>query len=198
MSRVLMTDPTSDTSVQSRSDAPQTLQWITAFLFWGQLLIAVGLYAAVSLSPKLLVHSKLETDFLKTQSQLVNLEQQVDELKKVVTALENDPRIIQELARIEIDAVRPGEERISLSSDLTLQSRLTQKRSHATEFTRAWYQPLLSIFAEDHQLRTTSLAVAAALVLISFTFFQPSDSATFSFGWSALRGGASALASRYR
>ena len=77
--------------------------------------------------------------------------------------------------------MRPGEERISLSSDLTLQSRITQQRSHATEVSRAWYHPLLSIFAEDHQLRMTSLAVAAALVLISFTFFQPSESPTFSF-----------------
>lgn len=177
---------------------PRAIEWISSLLFWGQLLLALGLYAAVALSPKALVWEKLRADFLKTQSQLVNLEQQVDEVKKVVTALERDPQLMNELARIDLDATRPGEERLSLSSDLTLQSRITQQRPHTTEVSRAWYFPLLSTFAENTKLRTTSLTVAASLVLIAFTFFQPSESSSFSSGWSSIRNGASSLAARYR
>lgn len=188
-----MPDPTPQPEIP-----PRAIEWISSLLFWGQLLLAVGLYAAVALAPKALVWEKLRADYLKTQSQLVNLEQQVDEVKKVVTALERDPSLIQELARIDLDATRPGEEKMELGADLILQSGITQKRVHQTEVTRSWYFPLLATFAENVKLRTTSLTVAASLVLIAFTFFQPSESAAFSSGWTSIRSGASALAGRYR
>jgi len=184
--------------VSSPVAEPRAIEWISSLLFWSQLLLAVGLYAAVALAPKALVWEKLRADYLKTQSQLVNLEQQVDEVKKVVTALERDPRLIQELARIDLDATRPGEEKMELGSDLILQSGITQKRVHALEVSRPWYFPLLSTFAENTKLRTTSLTVAASLVLIAFTFFQPSETATFSSGWSSVRSGVATLAARYR
>ncbi len=184
--------------VQTPAPQARAIEWISSLLFWGQLLLAVGLYAAVALAPKTLVWEKLRADYLKTQSQLVNLEQQVGEVKKVVTALEHDPKLIQELARIDLDATRPGEEKMELGSDLILQSGITQKRVHQTEVTRAWYFPLLATFAENKKLRTTSLTVAASLVLIAFTFFQPSENASFSSGWSSIRSGASALVGRYR
>ncbi len=180
-------------SAETPPARPLTMEWISSLLFWSQLLLAVALYAAVSLAPKLLVYVDLQNDFVKTQSQLVYLEQQVDELKKVVETLERDPRMIQELARIDLDAARPGEERIALSPDLKVQSRITQQRVHAPEVTRAWYMPLLTTFAQNHQLRTSCLCVAAALVLISFTFFQPSDLGAEG-GHSTL----GALAMRYR
>lgn len=154
---------------------PLTMEWISSLLFWTQLLIAVALYAVVSLSPKLMMFVNLRTDYVKAQSQLINLEQQVEELKKVVTALEGDPRILNELARIEVDASRPGEQSITLSPELTLQSRITQQRVHTPDVALAWYEPLLATFVENRQLRTTCLSVAAALILLSFTFFQPSD-----------------------
>ena len=180
------------------SPHPRAIEWISSILFWAQLLLAVGLYAAVALAPKLLVAEKLQSDYRKIQSQLVNLEQQVDEVKKVVTALEKDPKLMQELARVDLDAVRPGEERLSLSPDLVLQSGITQARMHETEVSRPWYFPLLAIFAENVKLRTTSLAVAASLVLIAFTFFQPSESASFSIGWGAICSSISGLAKRYQ
>lgn len=178
-------------------DPPLAMEWISSLLFWSQLMIAVGLYAAVSLSPKLLVSVNLQMDFVKAQSQLVHLEQQVDELKKVVDTLERDPRMIQELARIDLDAARPGEERIALSPDLKLQSRITQQRIHTPEVTRAWYMPLLTTFAENRQLRTSCLCVAATLVLISFTFFQPTELGAPASG-GVIGGSLSVLAQRYR
>lgn len=183
---------------ESRPAEPRrAMEWISSLLFWFQLLLAVALYAAVSLAPKLNVMVKLQTEFLKTQSQLVSLENQVSEMQKVVKALESDPRILKQLARLEWDAARPGEERIELSPDLTLQRRITQQREHSPEISRAWYMPLLTTFAENRQLRTTCLSVAAALVLISFTFFLPGELPETEGSPRNLRGLISAIFRRY-
>jgi len=175
-----------------------TLQWVVSLLFWCQLLIAAVLYGAVSLSPKLAVHVELRNDYLKTQSQLVYLQQQVTELQKVTDSLTNDPRLLQELVRVELNADRPGEERMPVRRDLALQSRITQKRSHAPDVTRAWYVPLLSAFAGNQRLRHASLLAAASLVLIAFAFFHPSQAKQFNTGWNAIREGTSVVVARYR
>lgn len=182
----------------AESSGAQTLQWIISLLFWGQLLLAAVVYGAVALAPKVVTLIALRNDHLVTQAQLVWLEQQVQELQQVTEVLENDPRILQELARIDLDVTRPGETRIPLDSDLMLQSRITEQRPMMPDVTRRWYEPLVSAFAINQQLRRVSLLSAIVLILISFTFFHPSQSAQFSVGLRTIRDSMRSMSGRYR
>lgn len=174
------------------------LQWIVSFLFWGQLLLAAALYGSVAMAPKLRTYVDLDEEYITAQTQLVQLEQQVLELRKITESLEQDPGLLEELARIDLDATRPGEEQIPLQDSLTIQSRITQPRLAESIPTDHWYLSVLTAFATDHQLRTTSLLVSAVLVLVAFTFFQPSQAVRFSTGWRNLRDGSAAMFGRYR
>lgn len=175
-----------------------TLQWVVSFLFWGQLLLAGGLYGAVALAPKLSNYVHLRGEFHTNQVQLVQLEETVEELKKVTEALESDPDLLEELARIDLDATRPGEERIPLQNELTLQSRIKNNTRAVSPETDEWYSPLLTAYATDHRLRRVSLLVAASLVIAAFTFFQPSQVNRFSTGLTSIRESGSSLTARYR
>ena len=179
------------------TDNISTVQLVVSLLFWTLLLIAATLYGAVALSPKLLIWSELHADYVKTQTQLVSLEQRVTELRDVTQALENDPRILQELARVDLDAAAADEERIELPVELTLQSRLSAERN-IPEVTRVWYLPIVRVFVENERLRTTSLLSASALVLIAFVFLHPSQAPQLQSGWQSVRQFCSAATSRYR
>lgn len=174
------------------------LQWFVSFLFWGQLMVAGILYGSVAIAPKLLTYVELDDEYVTGQTELVQLERQVFELRKITESLEKDRSLLEELARIDLDASRPGEKLIPLQDNLTLQSRITRPFNAAAQSTEQWYSPFLSAFALNHQLRTTSLLVAAVLVLVAFTFFQPSQAERFSSGWNSFQEGTSTLLTRYR
>ncbi len=193
-----MTSPAFIRDDRQHQDDMTSVQLVVSLLFWGLLLLAGVMYGAVSLAPKLLSNAELDARYLKVQSQLVGLEQRVTELRHITLALENDPRILQELARIDLDAASPDEERIQLPAELTLQSRVTEFRSSAPEVTRAWYLPILRAFAENQRLRLTSLLSAAALVMIAFLFLHPSQATQVRSGWNSVRRLTSCVTGRYR
>jgi len=161
-------------------------------------MVAGILYGSVAMAPKLSACVELNNEYVTAQSELVRLERQVFELRKITESLEQDPGLLEELARIDLDATRPGEELIPLQDNLTLQSRVARPYTATLQSTEQWYQPFLTAFATDHQLRTMSLVMAAGLVLVAFTFFQPSQAVRFSIGWKNLREGTSTMLARYR
>lgn len=181
----------------STSDDHSTLEWMVSLLFWGQMILAASLYGVVALAPKLTSYVELRSEHLKRQTQLISLENHIHELEKVVESLHNEPRVMEELARLDLDASRPDEKRIPLEGGVTLQSRLGQS-THVPKVGRVWYEPFLRAFAETTSLRATSLGVAAALVVISFTFFHPSQARSFHSGWRSLRSGFRECVARYR
>jgi cell division protein FtsB len=187
-------------SQQSRDSQHETspLQWFVSFLFWGQLMVAGILYGSVAMAPKLSTYVELDDEYVAGQTELVQLERQVFELRKITESLEQDPGLLEELARIDLDATRPGEELIPLQDNLTLQSRITRQYTATSHSTGQWYSPFLIAFATDHQLRMMSLFFAAGLVLVAFTFFQPSQAERFSSGWKNLRDSSAAMLARYR
>lgn len=146
---------------------------VVSLLFWVSLLVATLLFAAVSLSPKLLERSRLRDDYDTTQFHLVQVEQQNEQLQRVVDAIRQDQEFAAEMTRIEFDAVRHDEEIIPVDSDLRLAPRdLASVRTPAV-IPRIWYRPLLVPFVENDSLRRSLLGTAAVLVIVSFTWFQP-------------------------
>lgn len=186
----------------SRGPRPQpdgpALEWVVSLLFWLQLLLAAVLYGTVALAPKVNVLLELSADSMSLSSQLVDLERQVTDMKKVTEALEHDPRVLEELARLDLDATRPGEESIPVGADLMLQNGMTRARFHQPDVVRPWYASLVEVFATSRNLRRTLLLAAAVLVLVSFTFFHASQAAQLRSGLQSVRAGTSFLAHRYR
>lgn len=175
---------------------PETLSgMVISLLFWLSVLMAASLFAAVGLSPKLIEQLRLRDEFTANQFRLVQVEQQNEQLEQVVNAIRQDKDFAAEMTRIEFDAVRRDEEIIPVESELRLSPRDIGVPHVPAVMPRAWYRPLLVPFAENDSLRRNLLAAAAALVVVSFTWFQPTVSARSSVTaeptrrsiWSALR-----------
>lgn len=149
--------------------------WIVAFLFWGTVLISAGLYAAVALSPKLLVYLHLRDEHYRTQVELLTLEHRVLYLKQVMHALENDPEFAAEQARVELGVERPGDERIAVDESLHFTPDSQFDPSVFKASILPWYTSLVEVFATDQKTRRGLLVAAACLSLFAFTFLQESQ-----------------------
>lgn len=156
--------------------------------FWTGLLISAVLFAAVNLSPRLVAILKLRDEHYANQLRLVELEQQARQLERVVEALEHDPDFAAEMARLEFDALRPGEEVIAVDRTLVLDARHAATAERERTVTQAWYLPAVEVLATRRQLRNLLLLAAAVLVLASFTWLQESTAGQLETGVRACRG----------
>ncbi len=161
------------------------------------LLCAAGLYASVALAPKLLMYLTLKNQYYGTQVRLVSLEQEVSDLHKVVEALENEPDFAAQLARVDFDAARPGDERISVDSNLTLDSRMNDASVAIPVSTLPWYGPFLKVLAQNGKLRTLIMVLSAGLIIVAFTFVHESQADQLRTSAGTVRGGFGWLANRY-
>ena len=149
-------------------------RWFAPLLFWFCLLISAILFGSVLLTPKILSWTKLQYDYHNNQIELVELENQVQYLKRVAEALENDPLFNEELARVEFHAEEPDTEslpvRDSLNPILNLKPPVTQKVSVALP----WYLPILEAFQQHPHLKHLFLLTASLIAIFAFTLLpQP-------------------------
>lgn len=147
---------------------------MVSLLFWLSLLVAAAIFGVVGLSPKLIEQAWLREQYATHQLRLVQIEQQNEQLQRVVDAIRQDKDFAAELTRIEFDAVGRDEEIIPVEARLRLSPRDVGLPRGAAKAPRAWYLPLLAPFVENDSLRMRLLGVAALLVVISFTWLQPS------------------------
>lgn len=169
---------------------------LVSLAFWLCLIGASGLFAGVTLSPKLLARQALAERYRDQQLRLLRIEQQVEQLDRVVVALERDPHFAAEIARLEFDVARPGEEIIPVEQGLTLRTAADPPMSGISTAVEApSWQPSLARLATDRRLRWQLLAVAAAMVVLAFTFLQDAGSPTSTAGAVEPRSG---WLSRYR
>jgi cell division protein FtsB len=141
--------------------------------FWLMLAAAAALFATVSLSPKLTTYLDLEEQFCTQQQELLDLERQHADLNRVIAALKDDAQFAAEMARLEFDAVRPGEEILSVEAALALEPQALQPAAPQQQATRRpiWHAWLATL-AYYQPLRTILLAIAATLILIGFGWMQ--------------------------
>ena len=157
----------------SRAEAPPLrFGWLLSLAFWLVLLLAAALYASVALAPKLLAYVEHRQKWWKNQERLVTLERRVHYLREVAEALEKDPQFAAEVARIELQATAPGEERLPVDEELALEA----VREETDEFRHVRllppYAPLLVQLTENAALRRLVLIVAAATCLFAFVFLH--------------------------
>lgn len=150
--------------------------WTVSFAFWFCLLVSVVLFAIVSLSPKMLTYVQLRNQIYKNQVQLVALEENVRYLAKVKDALENDPKFAQELARVEFNAERPGDEVIPVAPELSLSAHRVTRQETATTPDSAqlvpWYTSLLQKISQQREIKQWLLISAAVMTVFAFTFLH--------------------------
>ncbi len=137
------------------------------------LLTAATLFAAVSLAPKLVTVRTLSLQHHHQQLRLLHLEHQAEQLERVVLALEQDPQFSAEIARLEFDAQRPGEELLPVDDRLQLTpvGQTVWKPVPAALADDPWLPSLLRL-TTDETLRLGLLTASAAIVLVSFTFLH--------------------------
>jgi cell division protein FtsB len=143
--------------------------WLTSLAFWLCLFAAAVLYAMVTLSPKLLAYLTRNRDYQANQWQLVSLKKQVDHLEKVIDAQKNDPAFIREQARNDFDVALPDEQRIPVDSHLRLNLGTGSADLVVVPGNLPWFTGLLSGIARSRPVANTLLALAAFLILYSFT-----------------------------
>ena len=165
--------------------------------FWLTLLVAAGLFGAVSLSPKLAAYLSLQDRYYAQQLELVQLEQQQRELERVITSMKEDPQFAAELARLEFDAVRPGEEILSVDSALTLDPKTPTAKPVIARAPEAAIKPWVTLLAERQPLRIGLLGCAALLVLLAFGWLQDVAADQVQSGCRGLRTGTAAIWRRY-
>ena len=159
-----------DTIEQSETHS----SWTTSLAFWLALLAAIGVYALVALSPKLLTYIQLRQDYQAKQRRLVSIEHEVDDLDQVVDSLTRDPEFVRKLARVEFGSRRPEEVRIPLDEHLQLSIRDNDPVFEMPADSLPWYGSLVAPFATQRQLRGTMLLTAATILIGAFVFLQPS------------------------
>ena len=184
--------------VESPCEEPAGGSWVVAVLFWITILIAGVLYAAVALSPKLLVYLNLRDEHYQTQVKLVTLERRVGYLKRVMHALEHDPEFAAEQARVELGLNRPGDEQIAVDSSLHFTPDADFDPSVFRESILPWYAPLLEVFAQNQKTRRGLLIAAVCLMMLAFTFLQESQTSQILACARGMKNGWLRATSRYR
>ncbi|MCH9652542.1 MAG: septum formation initiator family protein [Planctomycetes bacterium] len=150
--------------------------WIISLTFWIFLFIAACMFASVVLAPQYLSYLNLRNEYLTTQVQLVSLENQVEYLRQIAHSLEHDPEFRSEVARVDFDAVRPGEERIAVDPELALDVPQWNPNQKIPIVSHSWYEPMLNVLSKNQKVRSSILLSAAAIIILSFTFLHESQS----------------------
>ena len=165
---------TASPSYSAHEPSPDTISGLViSLLFWLCMIVAAVLFGVVSLSPKLLVYLLLRSQFDMNQRKLVTLENQADQLQRVIDAMQHDKEFAAELIRIEFDAARPDEEVIPVDFPLKRDARVVETPLPDVTAEHMWYEPVVRNLASDSKLRISLLGAAAMLVVASFTLLQP-------------------------
>lgn len=137
--------------------------------FWVCLLIAVGIYGLVVLSPKVVRWAERRQQVENNQQQLVDLQRQVDYWQQLTHELETNQQFRDSFKFASSNEAANDSGVISVERSLRYQgiTSMSEKKTVTPEDS-----PLLSIckhVAGSHWLRLGSLAASAGLLLMAFT-----------------------------
>ena len=151
----------------TKSPQPGERSILVSVAFWLCLLSSAALFASVSLAPRLVEWHELQLSTIDRQQQLVELEQHVQHLEKVVHALEHDPHFREEVARREIGGDL-GDSSIPLDKSLTVDMTSPRTSGPNVPLVVPWYIPILKTLSVPSDWRRRVLWISAGLCLIAF------------------------------
>ncbi len=152
--------------VAAADAAPRAPGSLASLCFWLSLLVAGGLFAAATLSGKLLETEQHAAQLADQTSRVEQLALEVRRLELETKALETDPDYLAAVARRKLAgepvkaAAAPKPATASLVPAFSLDPRFEPLR------------PWMIRIAGDSLLRARLLTIAAALILFAFTFLH--------------------------
>jgi hypothetical protein len=175
---------------------------LAALAFWASLFVAAGLFAVLSLAPKLRTYCKLSREYDGFEKRLASTERRTENLAKVADALEHDPQFASELARIDFDAPA-DEERIPVGPQLSVAAWDSEPASDVagarTAPTGLLDGPFLETLSDDRSVRVPLMVASSLLVVVAFALCGDKKSHRYGGRPDELRRGIRRwLADRYR
>ena len=150
-----------------------SVSWAVSLCFWFALLVAAAVYGSVALSPKFAVWNKVRTEYQNNVRQLVALEDDVEYLERVETALKTDPEFVQRLTGVsKLNSDAPGEELIPVSGSLLFGQSDEVAALEIAAIELPFYHGIILRLASDEQLRMILLCFSACLTVFAFTFLN--------------------------
>ena len=149
-----------------------SVSWAVSLCFWFALLLAAAVYGAVALAPKFSVWHEVRSEYRHNVNQLVALEDDVEYLERVETALKTDPEFVQRLAGVSRHSEAEGEELIPVSGSLLFGQSDEDSAAPAIATAPPLFHGIILRVASDTRLRTILLSFSACLTVFAFTFLN--------------------------
>lgn len=156
------------------SEPARSSSWVISLAFWGTLVVAAVLYAAVTLSPKLADFAQARTRFRNNAYRLVDLESEVDYLERVTTALKTDPNFAKQLAFASHQPASHNESLIPVTQQSTSDVDEEDPSPAPTADVPLWMKGVTYLAAHP-DYRRWMLITSACLTLFAFTFLNDSE-----------------------
>ncbi len=137
-----------------------------SLLGWSSILLAGGIYAVLTLAPRVVVWEELSREQAAGRQQLEQLHEQTRQMEQMVDTLESDPRILEELARAEWRVESESEETIAVDTSLRTNFADVSHHPRVSVAKPAAYIVWLKAVSVDESLRGKLMLAAIALCLI--------------------------------
>ncbi len=170
MPKVELIETTTPASEKPEMASQTAGSLLMSTVFWLTLMIAAGMYATVSLSPKLAEWILVKQQYSQNATRLQQLEDDADYLERVAAALTSDPEFARRLVRA---AQNPAEnsEFVPVSQDLMFGGSAKEAKV-PSPVVRPEVAALIFHFAADQQHRQWLLISATGLTLLAFTLMN--------------------------
>lgn len=137
-----------------------------SLLGWSSILLAGGIYAVLTLAPRIVTWEELSRKQAAGRLQIEQLHEQTRQMEQMVETLETDPRILEELARAEWRVESESEETIAVDTSLRMSFTDVSQHPRVPVAKAAAYIDWLKAVSVDESLRGKLMLAAIALCLV--------------------------------
>ncbi|MDG2390313.1 MAG: hypothetical protein P8M30_13455 [Planctomycetaceae bacterium] len=144
---------------------------------WGWLILAMGMYALVILSPKLAQQEILLADYQSLQQQMLADKTRLNRLHQVKQSIRSEPELVRQILNGQKSVLR-GDREI-LPDAITPADQLGQQPYANAGLPRRhphWYAPIVIFIGENETVRGLVLCGVIVLILITFVSVPPAAS----------------------
>ncbi|MBD3676383.1 MAG: hypothetical protein HUJ26_22970 [Planctomycetaceae bacterium] len=160
--------------------ANQEQQEQRPLLFWGGLILTMGLYALILLSPRLAERELILADHESLQNQLIDDQIRLRRLREIEHSLKQDPELSHRILNGE-KLIQQGDREIMPLSQGDLHSRESRQETSlpagseniGTVRSPHWYAPIVIFIGQHGTLRLILLLAVIVSILILFIWFPP-------------------------
>lgn len=150
-------------------------------LFWAWLLLAMGLYALVMLSPRLAEQELLLTEYQSLNEQLDDDQSRLDRLRQIEQSLQQHPELSQRILNGEASTSDENREILPLPVESTTSNREvgvapptnTISNRGTTHRGPHWYAPIVIFIGQNGTLRAILLLGVIIMILVTFVSIPP-------------------------